>query len=290
MEYNEVYFKNLLPKRPEISNKGTFGHCLNIAGSGFYTGAAYFSSIAPLIVGAGRSTLATTEAAITKIASLSPDIIYLPLDSTKDGFITTKAIKKIEARISEFNVISIGCGLSTNKETVKFFEKLLPILKISNKPVIIDADGLNILSTLENRKLNDNFILTPHPKELSRLMTISTEQILSSPEFWIEKAVEKFNCNFVLKMHETLVLSSKNADLYKNHTGNSALSHGGSGDVLCGMISGFIAQGLSVFDAATLAVYLHGKASELSSADLTEYSAITSDLLKYIPKAIKGLL
>src|SRR5574344_1825189 len=109
MEYSENYIRTLLPKRPETSNKGTFGHVLNIAGSKFYTGAAYFSSIAPLIVGAGRSTLATIPSAIDKIASISPDIIYLPLFEDKSGVISSLSVKILKKKILDYSVISIGC-------------------------------------------------------------------------------------------------------------------------------------------------------------------------------------
>ncbi|MBP7211671.1 NAD(P)H-hydrate dehydratase [bacterium] len=291
MEYNKnkKFLKNLMPKRYENSNKGTFGHVLNIASSKYYIGAGFFSSISPLIVGAGRSTLATTASAISKIGALSPDIIYLPLEESKNGTIGINATKKIAETISNYDVISIGCGLSTDKETTEFFKTVLPIIKDIQKPFIVDADGLNILATMENKKLNENAIITPHPLELSRLLTISVEQILSKPEFWVEKTAEKFDCTVVLKLHETLVCSDK-LKLYRNTTGNTALSHGGSGDVLCGMISGFLAQGLNPFEASCLATYLHGKAGEYASKDLTEYSVTTSKLLDYIPKAIKHLL
>jgi len=292
MEYNEAYIKKLLPKRPEDANKGTFGHVLNIAGSGFYKGAAYFSSIAPLKVGCGLSTLASVKSVCSTVSAFTPDVILLSLFETKRETISHKAVKIIEEKFGVYDVISLGCGLSQNKETVKFFEKLMKILAKSDKPVVIDADGLNILSTLDKVNLPKNTILTPHPKELSRLMGangVNVEEILAEPEEWAKKCSEKYNCITVLKLHKTLVADYR-VSLYENFTGNSALSHGGSGDILCGMISGFIAQGASLFDACCIAVYLHGLSAEIASNDLTEYSVLASDLLKYIPQAIKTLL
>lgn len=306
MNLDENYIKNLLPKRPEDSNKGTFGSVLNIAGSKFYTGAAYFSSIAPLKVGCGKSTLAGTKTVLETVSVLSPDIILMPIDETKNGVISPKATKKLEKILNNYEVISIGCGLSTNKDTVKFFEKLIKILNQSQTPVVIDADGLNILSGLKNPVLPQNTILTPHPKELSRLMKIDVENILLESEFWVKKCCEKYNCTTVLKLHKTIVADNKD-NFYVNNTGNSALSHGGSGDVLCGMISGFLAQGVNVsqynlnlqnnsargvscFEASILSVYLHGLAAEMASKDLTEYSTLSSDLLEYIPRAIKSII
>ena len=292
MDFNENYIKNLLPKRAENSHKGTFGHVLNIAGSGFYSGAAYFSSLSPLKMGCGRSTLASCSTVINTVSGLSPDIILLPLEETASKTISPKALKKLTAKTSDYDAISIGCGISADKETANFFKGILKSLKQSEVPVVIDADGLNILSTMvinEEDKLPLNTILTPHPMELSRLMKVSVENILLQPEFWAKLCCDKYNCITILKTHKT-VISDNNGHLYINNTGNSALAKGGSGDVLTGMITGLLAQGLKPFDAAILAVYLHGKTGEIASEELGEYSVLASDLLNYIHLAIKTLL
>lgn len=285
MSFDKEYFKNLLPKRPQNSHKGTFGHVLNVAGSDFYTGAAYFSSIAPLKVGCGKVTLASSESVLKTVSTLSPDVILLPLNKFK------------KEMLKDFQVISIGCGLSKEKDSIKLFEKIIELTKETQIPTVIDADGLNILSTIatggrgqgEGALLPEKSILTPHPKEMARLMETSVESILAQSEFWTQKCCEKYNCTTVLKLHKTFVADNKE-HFYVNDTGNSALAHGGSGDVLCGMITGFLAQGLNCFDASVLAVYLHGITAEIASKELTEYSVLASDLLNYIPKAIKTIL
>ena len=296
MQYNQQYFKNLLPKRPENSHKGTFGHVLNLAGCENYTGAAYFSSISTLKVGCGRVTLASNEKVLGSIASLSPDIILMP---------SNKLNKK---NIINFQAVSIGCGLSTSNKAVNLFKSIIKILHEIDIPIVIDADGLNILSSChcetfsidlgkkstpkQSRsclQLAKNIILTPHPAEMSRLMGVNTEEILSKPEFWAKKCCEKYNCTTVLKIHETIV-ADNGGNFYANNTGNSALAHGGSGDVLCGMITGFLAQGLNSFESSILGVYLHGLTAEIASKELTEYSVLASDLLKYIPESIKTIL
>lgn len=286
---NNEKFKNILPKRPENSHKGAFGSVLNIAGSGFYSGAAYFSSISALKVGCGKSTLASSQNVLNVVASLSPNIILFPLEETKEKTISPKSLKKLEPVFENYNVISVGCGLSTNKGTAKFFEKLIKILSKSQITVVVDADGLNILSKLNLPILPPNLILTPHPKELARLMGVNVENILLQSEFWAKKCAEKYNCTVILKLHRTIVTDNC-GHIYVNESGNSALSHGGSGDVLCGMITGFMAQKVNAFDACCLAVHLHGVASELASKDLTEYSTLSSDLLNYIPQAIKTVI
>lgn len=277
MILNREYFKELLPKRPEDSNKGTFGSVLNIAGSEFYTGAAYFSSIAALKVGCGKNTLASSDEVLKSISALNPNIILMPLKNLDKN------------SIQKFKAISIGCGLSMKKEAFRLFKKVTKMLKGKYIPLVIDADGLNILSKLQNISLPQNTILTPHPKEMSGLLDVNVETILARPDFYVRECSKKYNCITVLKIYKTLI-ADNSGNFYENNTGNSALAHGGSGDVLCGMITGFIAQGLKPFEASCLAVYLHGLTGELASKDLTEYSVLASDLLDYIPNAIKSIL
>lgn len=275
----ETNIKSFLPRRIQNSHKGTFGHVLNIAGSKYYTGAAYLSSVPALKVGCGLVTLASEAAALQAAASLCPDIILSPVAKINKEF------------LQNFQAISIGCGLSQEKHFQYKFKKVLNLLKDTKTPIVIDADGLNILANTNKKdiKLPNNIILTPHPKEMSRLMNIKVEDILADSEYWVKKCCEKFNCTTVLKLHRTLI-ADFNGNFYKNTTGNTALSHGGSGDVLCGMITGFLAQGVSCFEASVLGVYLHGLAGELASEDLTEYSTLASDLINYIPKAIKTIV
>ena len=133
MNFNKDFFKNILPKRPKNSHKGTFGHVLNIAGSEFYTGAAYFSSISALKVGCGLITLASTETVLKTVSMLSPDIILTPI---------TKLLSNKGAPLAQnFQAVSIGCGLSQGVNAVKIFKNAMKILSKSEIPVIIDADG-----------------------------------------------------------------------------------------------------------------------------------------------------
>ncbi|MBO6087728.1 NAD(P)H-hydrate dehydratase [bacterium] len=186
--------------------------------------------------------------------------------------------------MKEATVISIGCGLSTSQETAELFKNVLNLK--SDKPIIIDADGLNILSEIEY-DFDKKAILTPHPKEASRLLGCTLEEILSNVQNSAVKISKKYNCITVLKIHDTIVTEGKT--VYKNTTGNSALAKAGSGDVLCGMITGLVAQGMDLFDASALSVYLHGLTGELASKDLTKYSVLATDQIKYIPNAIKHM-
>lgn len=257
-----------LPKRDENSNKGTFGKILNISGSEYMSGAAYLSSVSALKVGAGYVELASEERVLNAVATLAPEVVLAPIDK----------ISEISA-----TVLLIGCGLSTSKKAKDIFNMVIPF----EIPTVIDADGLNILSQT-NLKLNKNVILTPHPKEASRLLGCTLEEILNNMEKSAKKISEKFNCITVLKSHRTIITDGEK--IYYNTTGNSALAKAGSGDVLAGMISGLLAQKMNSFDAAVLGVYLLGLAGDIAKNDLTAYGVLASDTIRYIPYAIKFYL
>ncbi|MBR1908735.1 NAD(P)H-hydrate dehydratase [bacterium] len=265
-----------IPKREQKSYKGTFGKVLNIAGSRNYSGAAYFSSISALKSGCGYVTLASVPSVLTRIASMSPDIVCIP-------------IGEIKSQLSKYDVYSLGSGLSQDAGAILLFKAILSDIKDTDKTVIIDAEGLNIISKFPKIKLPKNVIFTPHVGEAARLTGQKTEDILRNPRFTAKKITEMFKCVTVLKSHKTVVCS-KEGKIYTNNSGNSALAKAGTGDVLCGMIAGLSAQKMSPFEAACLAVYLHGFAGEIASQDLTEYSVLASDLVNYIPKAIKNYL
>jgi len=261
-----------LPDREENSNKGTFGKILNVSGSEYMTGAAYLSSISALKIGAGYVELASHKNVLQAAAALSPEIVLAP-------------VNKIPEIIKTSTVLLIGCGLSTDKEAEKLFKNTLKLA--ADMPVVVDADGLNILSK-ENIKLPEKVILTPHPKEASRLLNCSLEEILNNMEKSAIEISKKYNSITVLKSHKTIVTDGKK--MYCNNTGNSALAKAGSGDVLAGMISGLLAQKMEAFDAAALGVYLHGFAGELAKNDLTAYGVLASDTIRYISDAIKNYL
>ena len=270
-------FKEIMPPRSQNSNKGTFGRVLNIAGCENYRGAALLSSVSPLKIGAGLVTLATDEKIIPSISV--PEITFLPLKGHKDS------LELLEA-IQSYDVISIGCGLGTDEEAQKLIETVFSIE--TNAKWVIDADALNIISELNLEKLPQNAILTPHPKEMSRLLKIDVEKINQSREEFAIYCAQKFNSVVLLKGHNTIVTNGQR--IYINQTGNSSLAKAGSGDVLTGIISGLMAQGISPFEAGIKGAYLHGLAGELSSKDLSEYSVLASDLINYLPKVLLNIL
>lgn len=267
-----------LPQRIENSNKATYGRVLNIAGSDYMPGAAYLSSVSALKIGCGYCFLCSTEKVINAVAAQTQNIVFVPRND-------------IIQHLASADVIEIGCGLSTDKEAEDIFNKVIINIK-ADKKVLIDADGLNILAKSYEKYQNaalKNVILTPHPKEAARLLGVNLEYVLSDTEQSAKNITEKYNCVTVLKTHKTVVTSTDGKS-YANTTGNNSMAKAGSGDVLAGMISGLIAQGMDLYEAACLGVYLHGLSGDIAKEKLTEYSVMAEDLISFIPEAIKYYL
>ena len=279
---------NMLPKRVANSHKGTYGHVLNIAGSTQYQGAAYLSSVSSLKVGAGYCMLASCSDVINNIASTTPDITFLDLGQSNYGTIPKDSTRFISA-LANYDVVSIGCGLNQLGGVEDFVVNFLKKNKNSYTPIIIDADALNIMAKAKMYSMPLNSIITPHPMELSRLMGTDIKEIQQNRAKWAWEASKEYDCIVLLKGHET-VIAVPSGKIFINHTGNSALAKAGTGDVLTGMIAGFCAQGISLEEAACAAVYIHGITSEIASKSMTEYCVLASDLIKYIPLAMKAIL
>ena len=278
--------KMLLPTRPKLSNKGTFGKVLIISGSSQYTGTPVMVSLGALRVGAGL-VFATVPAPFnTVITSSLPEAISIPLDEEK-GFISTKSIETIDEFAEKASVIAIGPGLGDHDESVEVIKHVLS--KFNDKPMIIDADGLTLISKdIEGIKFNDRMIITPHPGEFSRLTSINAGMILSNPVKYAREFARSKNVNVLLK-GPTTVIAMPDERYTLNITGNTGLAKGGTGDVLTGMIAGFAAQGMDVFHAAQLSAYIHGRTSELYSKDKSEASMLPRDLVELIPQILYEL-
>lgn len=266
-----------MPERAQNSHKGTFGRVLNVSGSDYMPGAAVLSSLAALKIGCGYVFLCSSERVINAASAQTQNIVFAPLSD-------------LENQIKQADVLLIGCGLSTSYEAETIFKRAIESVK--DIPVVIDADGLNILAKFSAKQdfkiQNDNLIFTPHPKEAARLLDCRLEDVLSDIENSAKEISQKYNSVTVLKSHRTIVCS-KNLEIYVNYTGNSALAKAGSGDVLAGMISGLLAQKCEPVHAAKLGVYLHGLCAEIVSERLTEYSVLSEDIINTIPLAVKSL-
>ena len=271
-----------LPQRTENSNKATYGKVLNIAGSDYMTGAAYLSSVSALKIGCGYCFLCSCERVINAVAAQTSNVVFV-------------AQNKVCDYINNVDIIEIGCGLGTDIHAVKMFSKVLDNA-YTKTPLVLDADALNILAQNDFDQIYDftnkkfeKLVFTPHPKEASRLLGVTLEEVLNDIEQSARKITEKFSCVTVLKTHTTFICAPDGRE-YTNTTGNNAMAKAGSGDVLTGMISGLIAQGMEVFEASCLGVYLHGLCGDLAKEKLTPYSVMAEDLVSFIPNALKNYL
>ena len=263
-----------MPIREQDSNKGTFGKILNVAGCDNYIGAAYLSTYSAYKVGAGYVALATEQNVIKSVSQMLPEAVYME-------------VPYAYRRLNDFDIILIGCGIGNGFAAKNNFKFIINYFRDKATPLVIDADGLNILSQMQ-LTLPQNTIITPHPMEAARLLVKDIDEVLADLEGAAMELSEKYNCITVLKTHRTVICDRSN--LFINEHGNSALAKAGTGDVLAGIISGLLAQNMEPLEAARLGVYLHSRAGEIASEDLTEYSVMASDIPNYLPQAIKEIL
>ncbi|MDR7856573.1 NAD(P)H-hydrate dehydratase [Tissierella sp.] len=282
----EEAFRTLLPKRKLDSHKGTYGRVGIIGGSKGMTGAPYLASQAALKTGSGL-VYTVVPNLLDPIMSikLTESIVKSAEDNGK-GHFTRDSLSDILRIIEDKDVLGIGPGFGVDDERLYIMEQ---ILINYNKPIVIDADALNCISTNPDILLhNKSIIITPHPGELARLLGKSIEEIQENRIFYSKYASEKYNIIVVLKGLNTIIASPR-GDLYVNTTGNPGMATGGSGDLLTGIIASFVGQGLKLYDAARLGVYCHGLAGDLASLDKGEYGVIATDVLEEIPYSIKKI-
>lgn len=279
----------LLHRSPD-AHKGDFGHIFILAGSARYSGAAVLCSEAAMRAGAGLVTLGVPKSLNQAIIKIKPkEVMTLPLPGTKEGTLNLAGFKKIKDFIKKIDILVIGPGLSQNKSTQSLIRKLIAK---TDKPTVIDADGINALVKelnqfkIQGLRFKTEKILTPHPGEMARLLRISINEVQGKRKEITQKFARDYKVTLVLKGHNTIVADYR-GNLYINKTGNPGMATAGSGDILTGMIGAFLGQGLSAFNAAKYAVYLHGLAGDLAVREKTQLGMIASDIIEKIPEAIK---
>ncbi len=267
--------KNKYKFRSKFSHKGNFGHSLIIGGSFGKIGAATLASKAALKIGSGLVTAYIPKCGYSILQTAIPEVM-VEVDNDKElEYFNFKTIP---------SVIGIGIGMGKSSKTQKGFYQFL---KSNVKPLVLDADALNILA--ENKKwlelLPKNSVLTPHPKELERLLgkwKNDFEKLQLMQQF-----TTKHQVVLVVKGHHTTICNGKS--IYFNSTGNPALATAGSGDVLTGIITGLLAQHYNALDASIIGVYLHGKTADIAIQDHTYETFTASDIITYLPKALQDL-
>lgn len=280
---NKAEIRKIIPKRKLDAHKGNFGHVFVLAGSLGLTGAAFLTSKAALLSGSGLVTLGIPESLNPIMEVKLTEVMTKPLAETKTFTPSIKAFSQINKILPEIDALAIGPGISRNPQTKKLVHKLL--LSVA-KPLVLDADGINALIGKLNilNRLKSGLIITPHPGEMSRLLSISVNEIQNNRIKIAKDLAKKYNLVVVLKGYRTVVVAS-DAKTYINKTGNPGMASGGCGDVLTGVIASFLGQGINPFEAAKLAVYLHGLAADFAAKERGKVSLIASDILNKLPKA-----
>ena len=273
-----------LPPRRKDTHKGDYGRCLFIAGSRMYMGAPYLSAYSFLIAGGGMSYLATVESIIHHIVQKGSEIIQIPLLETRDGVISRDNIDHLLKISDIMDFIVIGPGLGISKDT----EELLTNLVLQmDKPILIDGDGITLLSKHIDilKKMKKPIILTPHPGEMSRLINKPINEIKRDKINIVRKFSSKYHVYTVLKGANT-VIGYPDGKIYINTSGNPGMATAGSGDVLSGIIPAFYCQGLNIGEAVRFGVFIHGVAGDIAAEKYGEPGVTASRIMRSINPAI----
>ena len=281
---NEI--RAMSPERPTISNKGDYGHVLCICGSKKMPGAAVMCAKAALRSGAGLVTVAFPESIYIPLSVSLNEALLMPLEETDDGTLSKRAIKELEKNIFKYSSVVIGCGMGVNEDTVEIVRW---IINNTDVPVIIDADGINAVAADINilHGINKKLIITPHPKEMSRLTSDDTALILTDTAAYAKEFSQKYSIVTVLKSANTVVACPNGDSVYVNPTGNNGLSKGGSGDVLAGLLGGFAAQFYDYGKAAVSAVYVHGMSADSVAEKYSARGMLPSDVTDEFRNVLK---
>lgn len=273
-------YRKMLPDRPEDSNKGTYGRLLVIAGSKGMAGAAYLNAHAAYMTGAGLVRIYTSSDNREILQTLLPEAIVTTYEEYNK--------EELLSLLTWADSVCIGSGLGMSRLSEKILKTVIEYVKV---PCLIDADGLNLLAENKNylnQMAERRFVTTPHMKEMSRLTGTPVEELKADRIQILKDFISRYRITCVLKDSRTLIASEEKG-IRMNLTGNSAMAKAGSGDVLAGVISGWMVQEKEAEDAAELGTYIHGLSGDLAKFEKGVYSVMARDLIEYISKALMKL-
>ena len=278
---------HLIRPRPIASHKGSFGHVLVIGGSTGKTGAGALAGLGAARAGAGLVTLAVPTSLHDLMEVKLTEVMTEPLSETADRTVAVAALPRLHTLLESKQSLALGPGLSTQKETIQV---VVDLVKRSPCPLVLDADAVNGLAgQLEVLKeARAPVVLTPHPGEMGRLVDRGAAEIQNQRVEMAQSLSETYGVTLLLKGARSLICSPEGR-LAINSSGNPGLASGGTGDVLTGLVAGFLAQGLSPFDAACLGAFCHGKAADRLEARFGDRGMLAADLLQEIPVVLKTL-
>lgn len=287
-ETDRLLFNKAVFNRPDDSNKGTLGSLLCICGSYGMAGAAIMAGKAALRCGIGLLKIAVPNSIYPVCATNILESVYYPLEETSNGVISSKNTDFLLEMCEKSSAVVIGCGLSVCDDTKDLVQS---VITNCEKPLVIDADALNCICNKPEilKNLKAPAIITPHPGEMARLLHSTPKTVNSNRENTAINFAKKFGVVTVLKGAGTII-ASPDGEVYINHTGNSGMATGGSGDVLSGIISSLLAQGASPINAAAAGVFLHGTIGDLAAEKLGKISMLPTDMIDMIPTAYLKLM
>lgn len=287
-ETDRLLFNKTVFNRPDDSNKGTLGSLLCICGSYGMAGAAIMAGKAALRCGIGLLKIAVPKSIYPVCATNILESVYYPLEETSNGVISSKNTDFLLEMCEKSSAVVIGCGLSVCDDTKNLVQS---VITNCEKPLVIDADALNCICNKPEilKNLKAPAIITPHPGEMARLLHSTPKTVNLNRENTAIDFAKKFGVVTVLKGAGTII-ASPDGEVYINHTGNSGMATGGSGDVLSGIIGSLLAQGASPINAAAAGVFLHGTIGDLAAEKLGKISMLPTDMIDMIPAAYLKLM
>ena len=287
----EASAARLAPSRPLAAHKGSFGRALIVAGSPNYVGAARLAALAATRVGAGLVTLAIPAGLQPPVAAGATEPTFIPLPESSPGYADPdRAASLLLDAMADYDSLLVGCGLGQDDRT----RDLLAHLLLSGAPIppaVVDADALNFLASRAGDwpdSFTQGAVLTPHPGEMSRLTGQPSARLQADRVATATNAAQAWDKVVALKGAFTVV-AAPDGHAALSPFANPGLASAGTGDVLAGATAGLLAQGVGLFDAAILGVYLHGAAGERVRADLGDAGMVATDLLPELPKALRAL-
>ena len=270
--------QRLLPDRQADSHKGDFGRVLLLCGSVSYTGAAALAAMGALRCGTGLVYLAVPERIYEIEAAKLTEPIILPLPD-QDGMLSAKAVPRVLQLLPKMDVVLIGPGLGLSEGTDSV---LYAVLSSFTGPVIIDADGITMLSLHKDilRGRTSPTIITPHPGEFRRLADLEEDRVNATVSL-----AKDLDVVVLLKGHNSVITDGYQC--FVNTTGNPGMATGGSGDVLAGMIAGLVGQGIDPLLATAAGAWIHGAAGDICAKEIGQYGMLPTDMLEVIPRLMK---
>ena len=278
-ELNHKMVLDILPDRDPWGHKGSFGKVLLLCGSRGFTGAAYLAAMGALRSGAGLVFLGVPENIYAIEAMKLNEPVVFPLPDC-GGCMAVSAIPEILQRLPQMDAVLIGCGIGQSEGTAAVVKAVLENAKC---PVVVDADGINVLKVHKDILRGRAYptILTPHDGEFLRFGgMIGEDRMASCAEF-----AREWNCIVLLKGHRTCI--SDGTMCYRNTTGNPGMAVGGSGDVLAGVITGLLGQGIAPLEAAACGAWIHGAAGDVCAEELGQYGMLPTDMLNVLSRLLK---